>query len=100
MGWLHDALDFSLETVVSKSADEPKQPQRGGPFGRLIEHILFSRRFVLTYHLVILGFVLVLTVRHWFAKAIRWRIRRNSRLRTLKLDDVYDGDAEAIKSKL
>ena len=100
MGWILDFLALSLENSVLVSADEPKRPPPGGPFGKLIEHVLFSRKFILTYHLVVFGVVLIFTIRHWGGKAIRWKRRRVSRLKTLRLDDAYDGDAETIKPKL
>jgi len=100
MGWFHDALESTLETSVLLSVDEPKQPPGGGPFGRLVKHILFSRRFILTYHLVIFALISIFTVIHWSGHAIRWRRRRASRLRTLRLDDTYDDDAETMKPKL
>ncbi|KAG9245844.1 hypothetical protein BJ878DRAFT_418301 [Calycina marina] len=70
------------------------------PFRGLIDHLLFNRSFILTYHLAIFAVVLTLAVLHWAEKAVRWRRQRITRLRVLKTDELYDGDAETDKPKL
>jgi NAD(P)H-flavin reductase len=85
--WLQDAIRLSL-----KATDGEKGPpeQRDPRFRKLVEGILFSRKFVPTYYLVVLGFVCLLSAIHWTEKAIRWRRRRASRLRVLGDEIAFD----------
>ena len=95
-GWFHNVLWAPMEASTSDGGLPPKE----NPFRDLIEDILFTRWFILTYHYVILGLLLIFTILHWTRKAVRWRERRTSRLRTLRTDDAYDGDAETLKPEL
>ena len=97
--WLREALRFSLKaTSYSSSIDDGKGPpqQRDPKLQKLVEGILYSRKFIPTYNLVILGFLVILSAVHWYREAIRWR-RRALRLRDLSVVGSYDGDAESIK---
>ncbi|KAL2072234.1 hypothetical protein VTL71DRAFT_11577 [Oculimacula yallundae] len=96
--WLREGIRYALRTPIytSETGEDPP-PSRDPRIRKLIEKVLFSRRFILTYHIVILGFVVLLSASHWTAKAVRWRRRRLSRLQILKDEDEYDGDAKAIK---
>lgn len=86
--WLRDAVQFSLKATswtssLSATADGPPQ-QRDPRFRKLVEGILFSRRFVLTYHLVVLGFITIVALGHWSKKAIRWQRSRGMSLQSHK----------------
>lgn len=93
--WIQDLLRFSLKASAYTTATD-KPPHPDPRFRKLVEGILFSRRFVLTYHVIVLGIILLLSAGHWTGKLIRWRSRRTARLRSLGADDEYDGDAKTI----
>jgi NAD(P)H-flavin reductase len=93
--WLQDALRYSLKASSYTTADnEPVHPDPR--LRKLVEGILFSRRFILTYHVIILGIIVLLSVGHWTGKLIRWRRRRAMKLRILGVEDKYDADAKTI----
>lgn len=76
---LHRTVRVSLGSSerLSIFKDVPGPPQQTDPrFRKLVEGILYSRRFVLIYYLVVLSILLVLSVTHWSREFIRWRRRR------------------------
>ncbi|KAL5323348.1 hypothetical protein ACEPPN_007883 [Leptodophora sp. 'Broadleaf-Isolate-01'] len=96
--WLREGIRYALRaSIYTTDTGKAEPPGRDPRLRKLIEKIRFSRKFILTYHIVILGFVAVLSTAHWTAKAIRWRRKRLSRLQIIKNEDEYDGDAETIK---
>ncbi|KAL3426283.1 hypothetical protein PVAG01_03074 [Phlyctema vagabunda] len=99
--WLRSAIRFSMTATITTSRldDAPGPPQQRDPrFRKLVEGILYSRSFVLTYHLVVLGLICIVSSIHWTGRAIRWRRRRTARLQVLRVDDAYDGDADIINT--
>jgi NAD(P)H-flavin reductase len=46
---------------------------------KIIEGLLFSHWFILTYQAALCAVVLLFTLRHWGAKLVRWRARLSSR---------------------
>jgi len=83
------ALRFSLTATwqsppasseaLSISNGEGGPPQGNSPMLRkLVEGILFSRRFVLSYHAIIVGLLVVCAIAHWGDQLRRWRKRGNS----------------------
>ncbi|KAI9052466.1 hypothetical protein LZ554_003810 [Drepanopeziza brunnea f. sp. 'monogermtubi'] len=94
--WLREGIRIALKTPLYHPADNGNPQTRAGErdprLRKLIEKILFSRRFILTYHAVIIGFVLVLSVIHWTKTALGWRRRRASRLLKSRAahGDIYD----------
>jgi NAD(P)H-flavin reductase len=95
--WLRDALRFALTATASTPAlwfaheydafkavgggdlSDPKDPGKDPRFRKLVEAILFSRRFLNTYNLVLLGVLLVFTVWHWGEKLVlRRRVSKKS----------------------
>ncbi|PVH88030.1 hypothetical protein DL98DRAFT_509537 [Cadophora sp. DSE1049] len=96
--WLHEGIRYALRaSIFTTDTGESQPPGRDPRLRKLIEKVLWSRRFILTYHIVILGFVVVLSASHWTSKALRWRRKRVSRLQVLKNEDECDGDEQAIK---
>jgi NAD(P)H-flavin reductase len=90
--WLQDAIRLSLKaTGGEKGPPEQRDPR----FRKLVEGILFSRKFVPTYHIVLLSFIFLLSVIHWTEKTIRWRRRRDFRLKVLQDENAFDN---AVKS--
>ncbi|KAI9879375.1 MAG: hypothetical protein M1830_008673 [Pleopsidium flavum] len=85
---LRAALRFSLTANwQTSSVDDPLLinaidggPPQGNSSGlkKLVEGILYSRRFVLSYHVVIVGLLVVFSTVHWAGKLRRWRRRANS----------------------
>lgn len=94
---LNDVLRLSL-TLPSRfsisAADE--DPHRS----KLIEGILFSRSFIVTYQFVLVGVLLLFTVWHWSEKLVRARRRRsraaNRWLGKTKVDEVDETDNKDI----
>lgn len=97
--WLREAIRVSLRAPIFTTSDDEKGPpeQHDPRFYKLVEGIKFSKRFILTYQLVIVGVVCLLSAIHWTEKVIRWRKRRAWNLQKLGVDDIYDNDAETIK---
>lgn len=96
--WLREGIRYALRaSIFTTDTGDSQPPGRDPRLRKLIEKVLWSRRFILTYHVVILGFVVVLSASHWTSKAIRWKRKRVSRLQVLKNEDEYDGDARTIK---
>jgi hypothetical protein len=89
--WLQDAIRLSLKASISHSDGDKRPPEQRDPrLRKLVEGIIFSRKFVPTYHLVVIGFICLLSATHWTEKAIRWRRRRASRLQLLGAKDAYE----------
>ena len=102
--WLRDALCFALTATASTEAPwwahdydafkaagggdlvDPDDPGKDPRFRKLVEAILFSRRFLNTYNLVLLGVLLVFTVWHWSEKIVLHRRKRRI-AHTTKGDD-------------
>jgi NAD(P)H-flavin reductase len=61
--------------------DEPAFNPRDPRLRKLIEGVLFSRKFILTYQLVLLSFLLYFTAVHWARKWGRWRRSMKARKR-------------------
>jgi len=87
--WLRDALRFALKATASTEAPwleattagggklvDPDDPGKDPRFRKLVEAILFGRRFLKTYNLVLLGVLLVFTAWHWGEKLVLSRKRR------------------------
>src|SRR5882672_2457455 len=49
--------------------------ERSPGFRKLVEEIIFSRRFILTYYLVVLLIVAVFSAGHWYNRYTRWKGR-------------------------
>lgn len=90
--WLRDILRFALTATSSTKAPwlsnkdenvwksagggdlvDPDDPGKDPRFRKLVEAILFSRRFLKTYNLVLLGVLLVFTAWHWGEKLVLHR---------------------------
>jgi hypothetical protein len=99
--WLRDAIRLSFNASIQTAPGDPKPapPQRDPKREKLIDGLLYSRSFILTYHLVILGFVVILSVVHWSGKAIRWRKRRAALLRICGTDAASIEEVPRIETK-
>ncbi|KAF2244246.1 ferric reductase transmembrane component [Trematosphaeria pertusa] len=94
LSWVQDALRISRTAISSTSSlwlpssesvaatgggelVNPDDPGKDPRFRKLVEAILFGRKFVPTYNLVLLAVLLVFTAWHWAEKlALRQRKRR------------------------
>ncbi|KAF1836995.1 hypothetical protein BDW02DRAFT_520072 [Decorospora gaudefroyi] len=103
--WLRSALHFALTATASTESPwsqhvagdvvDPDDPGRDPRFKKLVEAILFSRRLMNTYNLVLGGVLLVFTIWHWGEKVVL--LRRRQRMRRLKSHQDTDKDAnEAV----
>lgn len=85
--WLRDAISSSLiSTSTVNDGSVPQVPV----LGKLVEGLLYSRRLILTYHLVVLGIIAIYSAINWSGRTIRWRARRSSRIQLLASDDAYE----------
>lgn len=81
------SLRESLSSLSNGHHDAP--PQGDSPRQKLVDGIFFSRKFILTYHAVIVSVVLLLSVSNWGQKYLRWRRKRASS-RLSKVEAVED----------
>ena len=70
------ALPSFLEAPMQSSANESSSREGNERFRKLIDGIHFSKRFILSYQLVLIALLLVFTVIHWTSKLQAWRRRR------------------------
>jgi hypothetical protein len=98
--WLREALRFSLKATMytSSLADDKGPPEQRDPkLRKLVEGILYSRKFVPTYNSVILHLLVVVGAVHWCGEVVRRRTRRSTRGRGLSVVEAYDGEEATIK---
>ena len=84
------ATSRTIESSIHRVTTTEGPPGGRSPqFRELVRGILFSRRFILSYHVVIACILIVFTAAHWGAKAMRWQKRRKSAktTRSRSLDD-------------
>jgi hypothetical protein len=91
--WLRDLMRFALRATASTEVQwlesgtspitaaggklvDPDDPGKDARFRKLVEAILFGRRFLKTYNLVLLGVLVVFTVWHWSEKFVLHRRKR------------------------
>jgi hypothetical protein len=94
--WLRHAIRFVLKSEsLTSSSDEARGPsqQRDPRFRKLVEGVLYSKKFILTYHVAILFILAIFTAVHWSEKAYTWRRRRRLTPRNLSDYVTYDADA-------
>lgn len=63
---------------VSSLSKEGKDSER---FEELVRGIQFSKKFILSYQLVLLGLLIILSLFHWASKFRAWRRRRKNAIR-------------------
>lgn len=92
--WMRDILHFALTATPSTSAPwdlstlsttagrgnstDPDDPGKDPRFRKLVEAILFGRRFLKTYNIVLLGALLLFGAWHWGEKLVLSRRNRPS----------------------
>jgi hypothetical protein len=93
----------SISPVVLTSENVSVNFEGEGPFSRLKDKLLFSRQLILTYNLLLVAVVVLLSLRYWGKRATRWFKARGSGLRHTRHNNTYndyDDDAETIKPLL
>ncbi|KAF4629012.1 hypothetical protein G7Y89_g9137 [Cudoniella acicularis] len=93
--WLREAgaLLFAATTTVTAAAGAAGDPEQDPLRRKLVEGVLYTRRFVFTYHLVVFGAVLVLTALNWTGRAVQWRQRQASHPPWLtEFSDAHDAN--------
>ncbi|KAI6793274.1 ferric reductase-like transmembrane component [Hortaea werneckii] len=73
-----NASRYGTEAFVSFAQDDEEAEERR----RLVEGVLFSHRFILTYQAALCGIVLLFTIWHW-----HWKFSRRRRVRRCMKDD-------------
>ncbi|RMZ71472.1 ferric reductase transmembrane component [Pyrenophora seminiperda CCB06] len=107
--WLRDALHFALTATASTETPwhahdsdtykvagggdlvDPDDPGKDPRFRKLVEAILYGRKFVATYNLVLLAVLLVFTLWHWSEKLVLHMRKRSAATRT-KHDDASSAE--------
>ncbi|MCJ1292607.1 hypothetical protein MMC34_004159 [Xylographa carneopallida] len=103
---LRTVLSFALHVTSStlQSKDIAEGGRDNGQFRALIAGILFSRRFILTYQVVIAGLLLAFTLSHWSTKYRRWRrkIQISKGRKTAKESNAirYEEDAKRLRKPM
>ncbi|USP74012.1 hypothetical protein yc1106_01286 [Curvularia clavata] len=114
--WLRDALRFALTATAStpepwsqheydnfKPASggdlvDPDDPGKDPRFRKLVEAILFGRRLLNTYNLVLVGVLLLFTIWHWTEKLVLHQRRRQAAIKASNSEPTSAEDAEAWSS--
>ena len=81
--------------ITTKPDENPRH--QTSHFQKLVEGILFSRRFILSYQLVLLILFLGFTVRHWGERIQAWR-RRQRRWKERRTEKTNVGGKNALSS--
>ncbi|KAI8937198.1 hypothetical protein NX059_006407 [Plenodomus lindquistii] len=104
--WLRDVLRFAMRASASTPVPwettedgawgmraggggdlaDPDDPGRDPRFRKLVEAILYSRRFCNTYNLVLLGVLGVFAIWHWSEKMVLHRKKRRVQARMLAVE--------------
>ncbi|KAI9844041.1 MAG: hypothetical protein M1837_005976 [Sclerophora amabilis] len=71
--------------AINDEGERDRSGEGGARFRRLIEGILFSRKFIITYNLVLVGVLVVVAVGHWGK-----RITKRTRRRRIRIDSKID----------
>ncbi|KAJ4346083.1 hypothetical protein N0V95_005699 [Ascochyta clinopodiicola] len=111
--WMRDILRFALTATASTVAPwdsetfsttagrgklvDPDDPGKDPRFRKLVEAILFGRRFLKTYNLVLLGVLFVFTAWHWSEKLV-WRRTRKRSVAALSRRSHEEGEAWSSSS--
>lgn len=69
-------LAIGDDLSILREGEPPQGPSPG--FRKLIDGILFSRRFILSYHVLIATLLLVFTTVHWGGTIVRWHKRQRA----------------------
>lgn len=93
---LQEVLRFALKTGSVEGLDSHDPPPAQDLRRKIIEGILYNKKLVPTYHIVILGLVVVFSVAHWSGNILRWRRRRAIKLRygNNEIDPLNDEDGQ------
>lgn len=109
--WLRELFRFALTATAStevpwpSTADmrtagdklvDPDDPGKDPRFRKLVEAILFGRKFLKTYNLVLLGILAIFTIWHWGEKLILHQRKR--RRDNWASDTASTAEAEAWSS--
>lgn len=72
---IYTAINYSLRSTshVEDAGFSASGVEESPGFRKLIEGVLYSRRFILSYQLVLLALLLVFTVLHWGGRWRGWR---------------------------
>ncbi|KAJ9620475.1 hypothetical protein H2203_007681 [Taxawa tesnikishii (nom. ined.)] len=92
-----DVLRFALYATSNADGEVHAAANHLNPDRRrkLLEGISYSRRFIISYNIVLLGILLCFTAWHWGGKALRARRRRR---RATRLPDAFlEGDDNTIR---
>ncbi|OAL00416.1 hypothetical protein IQ06DRAFT_293750 [Phaeosphaeriaceae sp. SRC1lsM3a] len=113
--WLRDVFRFALHATATTEVPwfdngivrttagdgklvDPDDPGKDPRFRKMVEAILFSRRFLKTYNIVLLGILLVFTIWHWSEKLVLHRRTRRIITNSTARNNARESDTEAWSS--
>jgi NAD(P)H-flavin reductase len=114
---LRDALRFALLATASTTEPwdvrttakggklvDPDDPGKDPRFRKMVEAILFSRRFLKTYNVVLLGILLVFTAWHWGERLVLHRRKRRNSTGKKRIDiddaEVWSSSSSTIEGNI
>jgi hypothetical protein len=89
-----------IATTEGPGLTDPNDPGRDPRFRKLVEAILYSRRFLATYNYVLVGILIVFTAWHWGEKAaLARRRRRDAQLRKREetVDESWSSSSSTVE---
>jgi NAD(P)H-flavin reductase len=109
--WLRDILRFALHATASTEEPwdvrttagggklvDPDDPGKDPRFRKMVEAILFSRKFLKTYNLVLLGILVVFTAWHWVKKLVLHRKKRGTVIGKSRIEpDAWSSSSSTIE---
>jgi hypothetical protein len=92
---VEDGFQFALTRSANFSGTELSGDEQWERRRKIVAGVLFNRRFVPTYHVVILGVVLLLSVAHWWVWSSK---RRSTKRHNRRREAVYNNKIEHSRS--
>ncbi len=87
------SADTQLYFAKHEGSNPPKGDKR---FNKLVDGIQFSKRFILSYQLVLIGLLLLFTAVHWGSRLRAWRRRRERNIE----QGFYSGGSALVRDDL
>lgn len=96
--WLDDDNDIVRTMAGDGKLVDPDDPGKDPRFRKLVEAILFSRKFLKTYNLVLLGVLVLFTTWYWSEKLVLHQLKRRINASSTTRDMSRESDTEAWSS--
>lgn len=102
LSWAQDIIRFSFHsysTAKEPSLADPDDPGNDPRFRKIVEAVLFSRRLLLTYNVILLGILVIFTIWHWGEKIALAKRRQGRRLEGVdeRLNEAWSSSSSTIE---